>query len=248
MTKHLRNKKIFFAIFGTISILIIIAVAGLGVLSMYGGIGVLQTSETSQQTKADEFATAVADTAKGGVVFLGDSITEMYDLDKFYPEKKYINRGISSNETAQVLARLKTNVIDIAPSTVVFLIGVNDIGHDITEKAMMDNFTKVCTAIGEMTTPPKLLVQSIYPTNNLSNFNSYLATKARTNKKITSANVLISAEVKRLAASGQNVKYINTHSVLVDDNGNLNSKFTFDGLHINRAGYTVITEYLAPFI
>ena len=61
------------------------------------------------------------------VVFLGDSITEGWNLQKSFPGKPYINRGISGQTTSQILLRFRQDVIDLQPKGVVILAGTNDL-------------------------------------------------------------------------------------------------------------------------
>src|SRR5271155_3990819 len=61
------------------------------------------------------------------VVFFGDSITDIWKLDEYFPGKGYINRGIGGQTTPQMLIRFRQDVIDLAPKVVVILAGTNDI-------------------------------------------------------------------------------------------------------------------------
>src|SRR5512142_698548 len=61
------------------------------------------------------------------VVFYGDSITDMWKIADSFPGKPYIGRGISGQTTAQMLVRLRQDVIDLHPKVVVILAGTNDI-------------------------------------------------------------------------------------------------------------------------
>ena len=61
------------------------------------------------------------------VVFMGDSITEIWKLDGSFPGKPYINRGISGQTTPQMLLRFRQDVIDLKPKVVIILGGTNDI-------------------------------------------------------------------------------------------------------------------------
>src|SRR5947209_6754962 len=61
------------------------------------------------------------------VVFLGDSITDSWNLAKYFPGKPYVNRGISGQTTPQMLIRFRQDVIDLQPKVVVILAGTNDI-------------------------------------------------------------------------------------------------------------------------
>src|SRR5450631_3482492 len=61
------------------------------------------------------------------VVFMGDSITDIWKLEKYFPGKPYLNRGIGGQTTPQMLIRFRPDVIDLEPRVVVILAGTNDI-------------------------------------------------------------------------------------------------------------------------
>src|SRR6187455_3098977 len=55
------------------------------------------------------------------VVFMGDSITDGWKLNEYFPGQPYINRGISGQTTPQMLLRFRPDVIDLKPKVVVLL-------------------------------------------------------------------------------------------------------------------------------
>src|SRR5437764_8699897 len=61
------------------------------------------------------------------VVFFGDSITDIWKLEDYFPGKPYVNRGIGGQTTPQMLVRYRQDVIDLQPKVVVILAGTNDI-------------------------------------------------------------------------------------------------------------------------
>src|SRR5262249_45953932 len=61
------------------------------------------------------------------VVFMGDSITDGWKLAEYFPDKPYINRGISGQTTPQMLIRFRPDVIALKPRAVLILAGTNDI-------------------------------------------------------------------------------------------------------------------------
>src|SRR4051795_6256291 len=61
------------------------------------------------------------------VVFLGDSITDVWDLQKYFPGKPYVNRGISAQTTPNMLVRFRQDVVNLKPKAVIILAGTNDI-------------------------------------------------------------------------------------------------------------------------
>ncbi len=56
------------------------------------------------------------------IVFFGDSITEFWTPknSNMFQLKKHINRGISGQTTSQMVLRFQLDVIQLAPTTVVF--------------------------------------------------------------------------------------------------------------------------------
>ena len=47
------------------------------------------------------------------VVFFGDSITDMWKLEEYFPGKPYINRGIGGQTTPQMLVRFRQDAISL---------------------------------------------------------------------------------------------------------------------------------------
>src|ERR1044072_8309241 len=76
------------------------------------------------------------------VVFMGDSITDSWKLAQYFPDKPYINRGISGQTTPQMLIRFRPDVIALQPKVVVILAGTNDLSGNTgptTVEAIEDN-------------------------------------------------------------------------------------------------------------
>ena len=235
------RKNLQYITFGMLAVLLVLIISTAMIFMTYNLA--LMTSENAQAKKAEKYASQIDTTEKGSVCFLGDSITEMYDLEKHFKNKNYVNRGISSNETQDILDRLDSNVIAIEPSVVVLLVGVNDLGHGVDNNTIISNYDKILYELTTKLESAKILVQSIYPTRTLSNFNSINLTKNRKNQDIINLNI----EINKLAEK-YNLTYVDTHSVLVDSEGMLNANYTLDGLHLNDDGYRKVSEHLKKFI
>src|SRR5260370_9513772 len=64
------------------------------------------------------------------VVFMGDSITDMWVLPKFggfFPGKPYIGRGIGGQTTPQMLLRFRADVLALRPHMAVILARTHDL-------------------------------------------------------------------------------------------------------------------------
>jgi hypothetical protein len=60
------------------------------------------------------------------VAFIGDSLTDGYDIEYFYSDYTVENRGISGDTTHGLLARLDVSVYQLKPKVIVMLIGANN--------------------------------------------------------------------------------------------------------------------------
>ncbi|HYA17501.1 MAG TPA: GDSL-type esterase/lipase family protein, partial [Bryobacteraceae bacterium] len=73
------------------------------------------------------------------VVFTGDSITDYWRLNEYFPGQDFVNRGIAGQTTTQVLARFEQDVIGLHPKAVVVLAGTNDLGRSVPLSQIEDN-------------------------------------------------------------------------------------------------------------
>lgn len=235
-----QKRQIVLSAIAVITLIIVVLGCVLLIYYIYGQA--LFSAKSIQLKKAEEYAELTSSTQKNGVVFVGDSIFELYKLDKYYKGKDYINRGISSNKSADVLARLQSNVIDLKPNMVIIHVGTNDIGHFVSDEDYLYNMSQIIDNIQTQLPECKILIDSIYPTRRLNNYNSINLTKTRDNKKIRNVN----EKLKNLCVV-KNVKYINTHNQLLNGE-ELHRDYTIDGLHLNDLGYKVASNEITKEI
>lgn len=176
-------------------------------------------------------------------LFLGDSITDFYPLDEYYDNLPVVNSGISGNRTTDILNDMIKRVYQYNPTKIFILIGTNDLDSndsDIVDRTYK-NIKKIITKIKNNRSRAKIYLESVYPVNKDVDSN---AVNNRDNKKIKRLN----KKIENYCLSTNNCNYINLYNDLVDANGNLNSKYTTDGLHLNSLGYVVVTRELLPFL
>jgi lysophospholipase L1-like esterase len=169
----------------------------------------------------------------GRVVFLGDSITDIWDLQKFFPGKPYVNRGISGQTTPQMLVRMYADVIDLKPAAVIVLAGTNDIAQNTgpeTEKMVEENFQ----AITELAQAHriKVILCSLTP---VSDYTAHPQTAHRPPAQILELNAWIKSYAARVHAT-----FADYYSALVDSSGMLKNGYSDDGLHPNQRGYALL--------
>jgi lysophospholipase L1-like esterase len=168
------------------------------------------------------------------VVLLGDSITEGFELDKYLPGRRVLNRGIGSdvigndlppNDKRGVLKRLDESVFDCAATDVFILIGINDLGQGHTPEMVERGYREMLSQIRASRPQLKLHVQSVLPTRDRY---------AKHNAAIEDVN----ARLKKLAAEFH-CDYIDLHSLMADEKGELKPEFTQEGLHLVDPAYRV---------
>lgn len=193
--------------------------------------------------KAQHYAELNKTAEHNWTVFFGDSLTELCDTQKYYPEIPNHNRGISGDTTQGMLSRLDDNVINIEPSTVVFLGGINDIGHGTAIDTLLSNIDKILARITECLPECEILVQSLYPVNPHKKPAFLNAVGIRTNEAVLTVNAVLPEICSKYDAT-----YINIHDLLTDEDGNLDKHYTADGLHINADGYKIVSKEIKRYL
>lgn len=164
---------------------------------------------------------------KGGVVFLGDSITDFCELERWYPGLNAYNRGIAGDMTLGVMRRMDS------------LIGINDLSRHQSVGDTAANIASIISEIRSALPETYIIVQSVYPVN--SDWGTAYA--ERVSPLVTELNALISA-----GAEAGGYVYADIYPVLDDGSGRLIREYSSDGLHPNEAGYAVISRALMPYI
>lgn len=194
-----------------------------------------------KRTKMDNFTFLNQSALHNQVVFIGDSIIELYPTYELFggQDKVVYNRGISGDTSDRMLERLHDNCLNINPEVVYMLVGTNDIARGIEHSVILDNIGKSIDKCKEKGVA-KVIVSGLYPVNK--SINSGMV-GARTNKEIGELNAKLSALCQQKGAI-----FVSFTDALADKNGNFNESFTYDGLHPNAKGYDAITKVIQPLI
>lgn len=178
------------------------------------------------------------------ILFLGDSITEYYDLDKYYSDFRVVNSGISGNAASDILEDMKKRVYNYNPSKVFLLIGTNDIEYQVEDEKIIKNIEKIIEKIKNNRPNAKIYLESIYPINNTdSDKIDHGMVGRRTNDKIRKINKELKAYCK-----SHDVTYIDVYKELADSDGNIKLEYTKEGLHLSDKGYEVVTKVIKEYL
>jgi lysophospholipase L1-like esterase len=170
-------------------------------------------------------------------LFIGDSITEGFDFNRFFPGKDFINHGYSGYSSEEVLDIMSADWFSKKPEIIFICIGTNDLARcvDIEEIAgnismMVNNIRNNC---GE---DSQIYITSLFPTRH---------NPPRPNPVIKKANLRLHSLADLLQ-----VRYLHLNPFFSDYNAQLRRDFTDDGLHLNEKAYQLWVDLLKqlPFL
>ena len=169
------------------------------------------------------------------VVFFGDSITDMWSLEDYFPGKPYLNRGIGGQTTPQMLVRFRQDVNDLHPRAVVILAGTNDIAGN-TGPMRLEDIEANYASLAELARANHIAVvfSSVLPVHNYTPKSQDFFAQ-RPPVKVLALNRWLG---DYCAANG--LVYLDYFTALVDDKGLLKRDLAEDGLHPNVAGYKIM--------
>lgn len=177
------------------------------------------------------------------VVFMGDSITDAWNLAASFPSRPYVNRGISGQTTSQMLLRFQQDVANLHPAAVVILAGTNDIAGNTgaaTLEEIENNFSAMA-AIARANNI-RVIIISVTPVNDYTE-RAHRFFAERSMDKIRALNGWLNDFAAR-----NHYAYVDCFTPMLDQRGFLKRELAEDGLHPNAAGYALMAKLLEPAI
>lgn len=186
---------------------------------------------------------APEDEPADNIVFLGDSITESYDVENYFPDLPVINSGVWGDRTDQAQARLESDVFVYRPRKIFILLGINDVGYGRTNDDIAGRIEGIITDIGENCAYSKIYLISVYPLN-VSDFDTWYPPMS------DDINTLVDGLNEKLAelANDLDVEFIDMTPYLKNNSNELKKEYTVEGLHLTDAAYDVISGVLKGYL
>ena len=164
------------------------------------------------------------------VAFLGDSLTDGYDLAKYYPQYITANRGIGGDTTFDLEKRLQLSAYDLKPQVAVLLIGANNFD------TMLQNYEKILIGLKTNLPETKVVVLSLTAMGG--------DLWGPNNQKAAYNNVSI-----KLLAEKYGFTFVDLFTPLYDvTTGEVYEGYTTDGGHFTHEGYVVLTSLITPVL
>ena len=163
------------------------------------------------------------------VAFLGDSLTDGYDVAAYYPQYTVVNRGIGGDTTFDLEGRLEVSLYELRPKVAVMLIGANN------PTTMLENYERMLQEFCEKAPHTRIILLSM---------TSMSGDWGKNNQLAAYNNVHI-----KLLAEKYSFAYVDLYSALFNlETGEIRSEYTTDGGHLTPRGYEVLTKEITPAI
>lgn len=174
------------------------------------------------------------------IVFLGNSLTQNFELAEFFPNYKIKNRGINGDVSAGILNRLKS-ITALHPNKIFIEMGINDLGTGVSNDSILKNYRSLIDILQRECKSTKIYMQSTFPVeNSASRYPTFC------NERVNAQVVKLNTSLQELAIE-KKITFVNVYPEL-ELNGQLNPKYSVDGIHLNGSGYVLWAEILKPFV
>ncbi|WP_339731457.1 SGNH/GDSL hydrolase family protein [uncultured Gimesia sp.] len=172
---------------------------------------------------------------KNGVLFAGSSSVRLWDLDKYFPELKAINRGFGGSEIVDSTHFADRIILKHEPKLIFLYAGDNDLSRKKSPEEVASDFQKFVATVHKTLPQTKIVFIAVKP--SLKRWNL-----AETIKK---ANQLIADQ----CANNCLLEYADVWKPMLGADGKPRPElFKSDGLHLNHAGYLVWGKAVQPFL
>lgn len=169
------------------------------------------------------------------IIFLGNSITAQCEWAELFQNPNILNRGIPGDATDGILDRLP-HILKHNPTKIFLMIGVNDLFFHKTPY-ILENYGKIVSQIKSNSPHTQLYIQSVLPVNN------QVKNTTLSNETIENLN----QEIKQIAQRYQ-LTYIDLYFLFENEKGNLDARFTRDGIHLNGEAYLIWKGAIEKFL
>ena len=223
----------------------LVLLLGTWLLKEKGGFSYLQLKFGERQSapflektytarKCESFRKMTKVLPKGGIILLGDSLTEVGPWEELLPGIRVRNRGIRGDTTRGLLHRLN-EIIEAEPEKIFLLIGINDLKARVPPHAIVANYARILDQLQAGCPGTTIYAQSVLPTHNDLFAANY--------EEVEGLNERI-AEL----ATTRKLPYLNLYPHFTVHGNQPDYTYFSDGIHLTAAGYLRWAKILDPHL
>lgn len=188
---------------------------------------------------------ALPECQKSDIVFIGNSITNMFDwYEAFGSRQNILNRGTSGGYTQEILDNLESMIVG-NPAKVFLMIGTNDLGTNgnlYTPELTASRIIRILQRIRQESPNTMVYYQSILPS----------LVGIRTKEKTERTNRLVLEWI--CMQNDNHLTYIDLYNLFVKEDGSMPNAqqdpttLSFDGLHLTQRGYQIWLKEIEKYV
>jgi lysophospholipase L1-like esterase len=172
-------------------------------------------------------------------LFIGDSMTEGFNLTSHFKQDSLVNMGIGGDFTSGVLRRLYL-VERLQPKKIFVMIGINDIRMNVEQVRIEEHYSQIITELKRCCPLSEIYIQSCLPTHSSSSNDQR---NAQDMEHIHLLNQFLAAECFH-----HQVQFINLYPLFEAKDNQLDPTLSYDGLHLNGRGYKIWAEAISSIV
>lgn len=171
------------------------------------------------------------------IVFLGNSLTDFFELSEFFGRLDIKNRGIGGDLTSDVLRRLAP-ITAGRPRQLFLEIGINDLLQGISVDSTLKNIELIVESIKAVSPRTDIVLTSLLPTN---------WNRTNTDKRVLPEIAQLNEKLNEMAHA-KDLHYLDLYPDYLDNDGMAKTYDCGDGLHLNGAGYLFWKKKIDPLL
>ncbi len=176
------------------------------------------------------------------LVLFGDSITQNWAAfdPQWLAEHNFAGRGISGQTTAELLSRIRPDVIELNPEYMALLIGINDIARNNGYISVENAFRNIVSMVElAQLNGIKPILCTVCPAGEIG----WRKRIGDPRPQIDRLNALIKAY-----AAEHELLLADYHAALAAEDGSMDARYRIDAVHPNLDGYKVMEKVLLDVI
>jgi lysophospholipase L1-like esterase len=181
------------------------------------------------------FINSAVKSSPDAVLFVGDSLTEDWDAaiwQQHFARREALNAGIRGDRTEHLLWRLQHgNLEGPSPTTVVLLIGTNDVGRNRPPDMIAEGIRATLLVLRSRFPEARILLLGLLPRSE--------SPASERRWQVNQVNRLI-----RQCEDRQHIFYAAVGGALLDRGGRLSREISPDGVHLSPGGYAILATRL----
>lgn len=172
---------------------------------------------------------------KNAILFAGSSSTRGWNLPKYFPDLKVINRGFGGSQIAESIHYADRIILPHEPRIVLLYAGDNDIAAGKPPETVCADFARFVQTVHARLPKTRIVFIAIKPS----------IARWKLVGKMRDAN----RRIAKLTKTNDLLDYADIDTPMIGDDGKPRAElFVKDGLHLSHKGYVLWTSVVQPFL